>query len=277
MRKIYTILFFSLLTLFSCVDESNKGKVINSEKTEDLRFPKIIDTLKIDNVPQKESWLSTAEYKYLYIGKWQDSIIPDRELIYYSYDMYEDELEPGDIEDTNYSFEKIEQHKMYPYYVDWIDPIDYKTCYRADLSIVVDTTQRISKKISSSNWKGPYVEAYPVIIENLDKDTIQIGYGAFIPLITEAKDSLGVWRRIETDFTYMCGNGVGTIILPPNEIVLTAASIYEGDFETTLRLKIDSTFSNEFKGRINHRQFKSMYNKQGNYCDEYLKEKEINK
>lgn len=274
MRKIDTILLFSLLILFSCVDESNNGKVTNPVKSEELRFPKIIDTLKIDNVPQKESWLSTAEYKYLYIGKWQDSIIPDRELTYYSYEMYEDDL---DSEDTSYSFEKLEDHKMYPYYIDWLDPVNYKFCNVADLSIVVDTTQRIGRQISSSNWDGPYIEAYPVIIENLDKDTIQIGYGDFIPLITEAKDSLGVWRRIETGFTYMCGNGVGTIILPPNEIVLTAASIYEGDFETTLRLKIDSTFSNEFKGRINHRQFKSMFNTQGNYCDEYLKEKESNK
>lgn len=70
----------------------------------------------------------------------------------------------------------------------------------------------------------------------------------------------------------MCGNGVGTIILPPNEIGLSATMIYNGNYSTTLRLKIDSTFSNEFKGNINYRQFESMFNDQGDYKEEYKKE-----
>ena len=50
--------------------------------------------------------------------------------------------------------------------------------------------------------------------------------------------------------------------------------IYHGNYSTTLRLRIDSTFSNEFKGNINYRQFESMFNDQGDYKEEYIKRNE---
>lgn len=70
----------------------------------------------------------------------------------------------------------------------------------------------------------------------------------------------------------MCGNGVGTVILPPNQIVLSSAMKYSGNYPTTLRLRIDSTFSNEFKGNINYRQFESIFNKRGDFKEEYKQE-----
>ena len=110
------------------------------------------------------------------------------------------------------------------------------------------------------------------MIQNIGTDTITIAYGDFLPLITEAKDSIGNWKPIEEKWTYMCGNGVGSIILPPNEIGLSATMVYHGNYPTTLRLRIDSSFSNEFMGRINYRQFESMFNKQGEYKEEYKQE-----
>lgn len=68
------------------------------------------------------------------------------------------------------------------------------------------------------------------------------------------------------------GNGIGTIILPPKEIGHTATMIYHGNYSTTLRLRIGNTFSIEFIGNINYRQFESMFNKQGEYKEAYKKE-----
>ena len=110
------------------------------------------------------------------------------------------------------------------------------------------------------------------MIENKDNDTITIAFGNFVPLITEAKNSTKNSRSIEERWTYMCATGVGEIILPPNEIALSAAIVYHGNYSTTLRLRIDSTFSNKFKGNINYRQFENMFNQYGDYKDEYKKE-----
>lgn len=68
----------------------------------------------------------------------------------------------------------------------------------------------------------------------------------------------------------MCGNGVGTIILPPNEIVLSSAPIFNGNFKTELRLTVPKTdiYSNTFDGSINYRQFESMFNEAGEYKSE---------
>jgi len=245
-----------------------------SFEKEKFRFPVVIDTSDIKISKREATWLSTANYELLYIGKWQDSIYPDYKLKYYPIAPLPptppaNEFDPND---TIGYHKRLTEHKMYPYYIDWMTPVNYKSWRNADFSIKVDTTQRVKNDDINVNWDEPFFEAYPVLIENKEKDTIIIGYGHFLPLITEAKDSTGNWRPIEKRWTYMCGNGVGTIILPPSEIGLSATMIYHGDFSTSLRLRINSTFSNEFKGNINYRQFESMFNDQGDYKEEYKKE-----
>ena len=89
----------------------------------------------------------------------------------------------------------------------------------------------------------------------------------------KAKDSLSNWKPVEKKWTYICGNGVGSIILPPNEIVITSAMIYNGGHETDLRLKIGKNYSKTYKGKINYRQFDSKFDDSGNYREEYIKEK----
>jgi hypothetical protein len=210
----------------------------------------------------------------LYIGKWKDTIYPDYRLKYFPIASPPppptgSEFDPTD---TIGYHKRLTEHKMYPYYVDWMAPVNYKSWRNADISIKVDTAQRAMNDDIHVNWEEPFFEAYPVLIKNLEIDTITIGYGHFLPLITEAKDSTGNWRPIEERWTYMCGNGVGTIILPPNEIGLSATMIYHGDYSTTLRVRIDSIFSNEFKGNINYRQFESMFDEQGEYKEEHKQE-----
>jgi hypothetical protein len=239
-----------------------------------FNFPVIIDTSEFKTSKRVATWLSTANYELLYIGKWKDTIYPDYGLEYYP-------LVPPPppplgsefvLSDTIDYQKSPTEHKMSSHYIDWMTPVNYKSWRVAKLSIKVDTTQSVKNDDIHVSWEEPFFDAYPVLIENKENDTITIAYEDFVPLITEAKDSMGNWRPIEKDWIYTCGNGVGTVILPPNEIVLSAAMIYHGHYSTTLRLRIDSTFSNEFEGSINYRQFESRFNKQGDYKEAYKKE-----
>lgn len=267
LRQLINISLFGLFViLLSCETKTGEQSVANNE--EEFKFPVIIDTSDLKSTKREATCLSTANYELLYIGKWKDTIYPDYWLKYYPIVLPPPPGGKFKPSDTIGYHKKLTEHKMYPYYIDWMAPANYKSWHVADISIKVDTTQRIKNDDIHVNGDNPFFEAYPVLIENKENDTITIAYGDFVPLITEAKDSTGNWRPIEEDWIYMCGNGVGTIILPPNEIGLTAAMIYHGNYYTTLRLRIDSTFSNEFKGNINYRQFESMFNDQGDYKEE---------
>ena len=273
MRYLLNLSFLGIFAIL-CSCQTKTVEQSGSVEKEEFKFPVIIDTSDIITTKREATWLSTANYELLYIGKWKDTIFPDYRLKYYPIVP----PPPTSVSkmDTNSTIEyhkRLTEHKMYPYYIDWLTPINYKSWHNANFSIQVDTTQKVKNDDINVNFDEPFFEAYPVLIENKEKDTITIGYGHFLPLITEAKDSTGNWRPIEESWSYMCGNGVGTIILPPNKIGLSATMIYHGDYSTSLRLRIDSTFSNEFKGNINYRQFESMFNKQGEYKDEYKKEK----
>lgn len=273
LKHFINISIFGLFAiLVSCQSETN-DKSVSIEK-EEFKFPLIIDTSDFKTSKREATWLSTANYELLYIGNWKDTINPNYKLKYYPITPPPprptgNKYEPSD---TIGYHKKMTEHEMYPYYIEWMTPANFKSWRDAEFSIKVDTSQRVKNDDIHVNWDEPYFEAYPVLIENKEKDTIAIAYGQFVPLITEAKDSTGNWRPIEKDKVYMCGNGVGTVILPPNEMALSATMVYHGDYSTTLRLRIDSTFSNEFNGNINYRQFESKFNDEGNYKEEYKME-----
>lgn len=273
LRRLINISIFGLFAiLISCQTKTAEQSVSNNK--EEFKFPVIVDTSDFKTSKLEATWLSTANYELLYIGKWKDTLYPDYRLKYYPI-VPPPPPPPGtefDPTDTIGYHKRLTEHKMYPYYIDWMAPNNYKSWNQANISIIVDTTQRVKNDDILVKSESPFFEAYPILIKSIDKDTITIGYGHFLPLITEAKDSAGNWKPIEERWTYMCGMGVGTIILPPNEIGLSATMIYSGNYLTTLRLRIDSTFSNEFKGNINYRQFESMFNDQGDYKEEYKQE-----
>lgn|GEM_PF-787398 len=270
---LINISLFGLFALLAGCQTKTEVQSFSDDK-EEVNFPIIIDTSEFKPSKREDTWLKTADYELLYIGKWKDTIYADYGLKHYPVLLPlppppGSELDPTD---TAGYHKRMTEHKMYEYYVDWMSPDNYKSWHEADISITVDTSQRIKNDEIKVDWDYRYFEAFPVLLENLDEDTIAIGYGHFLPLITEAMDSLGNWKPIEEKWIYSCGMGVGTIILPPNEIGLSATTIYHGNYSTTLRLRIDNTFSNEFKGNINYRQFESMFNDQGDYKEEYKKE-----
>ena len=61
---------------------------------------------------------------------------------------------------------------------------------------------------------------------------------------------------IEKMFIFKCGNGINSIMLPPNNIILSSKVIYTGDYKTHLRIKLGDNYSKEFRGAINYSQFK---------------------
>ena len=131
--------------------------------------------------------------------------------------------------------------------------LNIKEKYQAILKIV-DTTQLI-------NNRG--YKSYPILITNNSNGSVIIGYGNDISVITEAKDTNDIWRPIEQEYVHSCGVGLEYIILPENEVVITSEVIYEGNFSTTLRLKIEDNYSNEFKGKININQFENEWSENG--------------
>lgn len=121
--------------------------------------------------------------------------------------------------------------------------------------IKVDTINKISKHNFSHE---EYYKAYPIIISNTINDTILIGNETSIPLVVEAKDSLNNWIGI-TRLNYHGHPSEYYYYLPPGYSLISSTYITNGDYQTKLRIRLGSNYSNEWTGKINYSQF-SIYN-----------------
>jgi hypothetical protein len=99
-------------------------------------------------------------------------------------------------------------------------------------------------------------KSYPIFIKNKTSDTLSIGFGNILPIITESQDSTGHWKKIERQFSYFCGTGLTKFYLPPNEIAITTLRINYGKKNTKFRVKFklgeNEIYSNEINGKINN-------------------------
>ncbi|MCH2235628.1 MAG: hypothetical protein MK078_15410 [Crocinitomicaceae bacterium] len=220
----YRIPFFiiSICLLAAC---STKAKEDESNDIDRL-FPILHDTASISNIKYQTTWLNTANYKIYYIGKPKDSIEINYDMSWY----IKPAMQPGiRLNDTTYMGSYIiEARKPFKkYFVGWMqeDRPEYLHGENCNLEITVDTNQRLLNK---------RYEAYPVMIKNLDTVNAGIAYGDFVGLLMEANYD-GEWKLIEEPWIYMCGNGIGNIILPPGEIIITSAYVYTGPQKTLLR------------------------------------------
>jgi hypothetical protein len=130
--------------------------------------------------------------------------------------------------------------------------------------ISIDTTQTVGSPMGVYEYyqKTEYRVgkiAYPVFIENLSKDTLDIGFGNILPIIMEAKDENGAWKPIQKKFKYGCGKGLTQFYLGPKQLAVTTMKQFDGTFKTKLRLVFSYTtlkvYSNEIDGYINKGQF----------------------
>lgn len=264
MKHIEIIFLLTTLFISSCQpDKKQEVKEIDNSKP----FPVVLDTLGIDKFlyyfdDENPTWLSTSNYNFYFIGEVKDTVYLNP-FINFSPPPPPPPL-PSGVKTTNQTTITERENPFKKYYVEWDEERNYKNWTKSKIDIQVDTTTKISN-------------LFPVMLTNLDTDTIFIGYGRHIPIVMEATDSLGNWKPIQERFIYMCGNGVGSIILPPNECVLTLTPIFQGNYRTKLRLTLGDNHSKPFIGFINYRQFQSMFDGHGEYKEEYKREMDDNK
>ena len=235
--KLPLIIFGILAGIYSC---DNMKNIDSGVDIFNFKTPIVQDILETDKVERNSVWLQFGNYNPIYIG-------PNKDSIYVS--------------------DRPNLEKYYIYY-------DYGKLYNspdtAGILLLIDTTKIISE--NSMIWeeygnmlssKVLILKAFPVFVVNITKDTLDIGYGDHLPIVTEALDNKGTWRPIEEPYMYACGTGLNRILLPPNEIVVTSIPINKGKFKTKLRLRYGNILSREFFGTINPTQFESEWDENG--------------
>jgi hypothetical protein len=237
MKKTNFIYALSVLVISSCGQSTDK----DVDEVENFQFPRITDVLNNDTLElTSKVWLNHGNHEPYYFGKLTDSISIER----YLRPMIPPPPPPG-IDTSEWDL-KPRKGKFDSYFLDWMDDRSYKYIDSAKLSIKIDTSQIIN---------NDFDKAFPVLIQNTSIDTICIGLGGHISIIAEAKDENGQWKPIERGHAVGCSTGVHTIILPPNQYVLTSQLVYSGNFKTKLRIKMGNNYSEEFNGTINKSQF----------------------
>ncbi|MEE9350395.1 MAG: hypothetical protein V3U80_10145 [Flavobacteriaceae bacterium] len=124
-----------------------------------------------------------------------------------------------------------------------------------DTSRIIGSSMGIWEYYKASEYRLNK-KAYPVFIENIGKDTLSIGFGDILPIVTEAKDSIGNWKPLHRQFIYSCGTGLSEFYLPPKHLSLTTMKLYYGDYKTKLRIAFrlgdKKIVSNEINGFVDY-------------------------
>ena len=225
----------TVLVLSACLP----GCKIDYEERAEYDFPVFIDTNKLEVSIADINWINDGNHNPLYFGYLADTIEVEK--------AYGRIYGPPPPRGSKESIPNFSEGKYSDYFLKWEDFRSYVGADSVRLTILIDTSQFITNEGR---------KAYPVIIKNLHFDTVYVGYGRYIPIITEALNEKGEWEPIEERYRYLCGTGLERIILPPKQIVVTSQLVYSGSFKTKLRIKYGSNYSREFVGFINPTQFK---------------------
>lgn len=164
MRTTITYLLIASV-LLAC---SPNGDLEKDEPEVGFDFPVFIDKENQSEDQVNVIWMNDGNHNPLYFGEIIDTIRVERTLGR----LYPPPPPPGSTDTF-----RIIEGKYSDYFLDWMDLREYTSYDSVKLNRLVDTTQFITNKER---------KAYPVIIENLHSDTIYIGYGSYIPIITEA-------------------------------------------------------------------------------------------
>jgi hypothetical protein len=232
----YLIIIVSLIGLFSCTNNKKNQK---DDLRAKFKTPIVVDTLNRTRIKLETVWLQIGIYNPVYIGVRKDTIINSYRPNLKKYFVYEE------------------------------GRMKFKRPDSTQILLVVDTTRIVSEHAmiwedDGSMYNEKSFEAFPVFVVNTTKDTLDIGYGDHLPIEMEAINTKGHWEQIEIRYRYMCGTGLNSTLLPPNEIVVTTAPLYHGNYKTKLRLRYHKTISNEFNGKINLTQFESRWDENHN-------------
>ena len=139
------------------------------------------------------------------------------------------------------------------------------------LSVVVEKISLIDKikKRKYRNAKSYFVH----VANRLDTEILFGGLNGNIKMKAQAKDKSGIWRDIEQEQPGgFCGHSIFREYLNPDHYWTFMTPAYEGDFKTTLRIKLEysdpakeddlykrwdtiTVYSNEYPGSVNPAQF----------------------
>ena len=244
MKKNHLILFILSISILSCQhSKSGKETSLKKEEVKEAReFPVLIDNSGLKATKMNSEWLREGNYIPLFIGQLSDTI----KLDYFK--------------NAHFLISNVFKNKknLKTYFPEFTMSNKNFKSDSIEVSLIVDTNTIVLNLDYEHKQDSTYAfKAYPVYVKNNLKDTLIVGYRKFISMIMEAKNEKGEWQAIEKINPIYCATGIAMIILPPNETLMTSAFIYEGDFETDLRLRLDNNFSPVFKGKINKSQFES--------------------
>lgn len=112
---------------------------------------------------------------------------------------------------------------------------------------------KVEETAKECEWK--------IIIKNLADQPFYIhSNGGTLPIICEAKNSIGLWKPIEFQPFSWCAVGAFTFELEPTAFIEIYRTKYSGNFATKVRFKVQLgnfvLYSNPINARINKRQFK---------------------
>lgn len=187
LKYISILLSFFLL---NCGQNKIKSEFLISNHSKKFPFLTKTNVIVYPNFIEedKPNGIRYSKYGLFYIGKDCDSISLINQYNFSRINF----IPPNSIQKSSKEIESNNKTQLDKYYIEWDKNIPHK--YFTDTLLEIQANTKI--KIKNS---------FPVILRNLNRDTIAIGYGSHIKLILEAKDSLGTWKPIQKDFNYICG------------------------------------------------------------------------
>ncbi|MEM7369143.1 MAG: hypothetical protein AAF587_11130 [Bacteroidota bacterium] len=125
-----------------------------------------------------------------------------------------------------------------------------------DTSFLVDATYHHSGRQIHSF----HIEAHLAYFTNNTDKPWGIGYyRGCLPIHQEAIDPNGEWRAIEAERYMGCSSDADDIVLAPGEYLITKVPVYDGTYQTRIRLVWEmgdkKVVSNSYLGRIHPGQF----------------------
>lgn len=268
-RKLYAMKIIGLFGLLLCVFGCQNS---NSTITK-LNYPVCLHVCldSIDVIPEILMYEGSEEllkYNLLYIGGEKDTIFIDYKL---GLSLIMSPPPPPPLPPPppplNYSETEVTEDTMTEEEEDWSavpnvkGEFDAYWCsiyeqmahYKgviwdsATVDIIVDTSRYVLS-YNGLSIAGESFKAYPVVIKNIEHDTVVLAIYDYIELILEGQTDDG-WKTLKEPFRHIgCDNGVNYLLLPPNEILVTSIPVYKWKKSTQLRLKLGNNYSATFRG-----------------------------
>ncbi len=238
MKKRNLIFLFLNFILFGCFQKQSQEKPFPV-----ILFPDDLNTEETHTIQTLYSndSIPAAFYGFNFIGKEADSISIQNSI----------SILPPPPPPTTADNKKI-IYKESPFKKYFISDYFEKSNLK-----LADTFNNIEIRIKPSKH---IKNTFPVLFKNPNKDTVNLGSMVSLGLLMEAQDRFGEWKVIQIPYRIKCGNGIRNIQLPPNEIVITLAPIYKGDFKTQLRLSLGKNKSKPYWGYIKSAWLKTEQN-----------------